>query len=106
MVELVTTEIGRLRLVSMLEGISYLLLMGVAMPLKYLADDPSWVRVVGRIHGGLVIVFLLVLIQALVTTRLGIKRAIVGFVLSLLPFGAFVYEWMLRRDAAAIEPAG
>ena len=43
----------RLRLLSFTEGVSTLLLFGVAMPLKYLWDMPMAVRIVGMIHGAL-----------------------------------------------------
>ena len=45
------TPIGRLRLVGIAEGISFLILLGIAMPLKYVWGQPLAVRIVGLIHG-------------------------------------------------------
>ncbi len=45
------TSIGRLRLLGLLEGISLLVLVGVAVPLKHLYHDPSLVRALGPVHG-------------------------------------------------------
>ena len=52
------TPVGRLRLIAMLEGASFLLLLGVAMPLKYLGGMPHAVRVPGLVHGFLFLAFL------------------------------------------------
>jgi integral membrane protein len=61
------TPIGRLRLLGLLEGLSLLLLVGVAVPLKYLAHDPSLVRAIGPVHG------LLFLLFVLNTLRVGVE---------------------------------
>ena len=45
------SPIGRLRAVGLAEGVSFLLLLGVAMPLKYAAGYPQAVRIVGWVHG-------------------------------------------------------
>ena len=47
----IKTSLGRLRVVGFWEGISFLVLLGIAMPLKYLAGWPDAVRVVGMAHG-------------------------------------------------------
>lgn len=51
----------RLRIIAFLEGLSFLVLLFIAMPLKYLADMPLAVRIAGSVHGGLFLVFLAVL---------------------------------------------
>jgi integral membrane protein len=58
-----TSPIGRLRLIALFEGISLLILMLVAMPMKYVYDDPSLVRSVGMAHGVLFIIFVFSTIQ-------------------------------------------
>ncbi len=81
----------------MIEGVSYLLLLGVAMPLKHLADMPDAVRVVGWVHGVLFIVLCAALLIAKATTRMSWSLAGMVFVASLLPFGPFVIDGRLRR---------
>lgn len=93
-----STPLGRFRLVSLLEGISYLILMGIGMPMKYMMGDPTMVQIFGRIHGGLFVVFVLAMVHALVARTLEPGRASTAFALSLVPFGAFVVEWMFRKD--------
>lgn len=83
-----------LRFVSLAEGISYLVLLGIAMPLKYGANLPEAVRIVGSIHGGLLVVFCAVLLRAWLGARWPLSRAALVFVASLIPFAAF---WMDRR---------
>jgi len=57
-----SSKIGRLRLVGFLEGLSLLVLVFIAVPTKYLYDDPAWVRAIGPVHG---ILFLLFIVNAL-----------------------------------------
>jgi integral membrane protein len=83
-----------LRKISLAEGISYLLLLGIAMPLKYWAGLPLAVKIVGSIHGALFVVFCAALLRALVAARWPLTRAMLVFVASLIPFVPF---WLDRR---------
>jgi len=97
-----------LRVVSALEGLSYLLLVFVAMPLKYGFGWPLGVRVSGMGHGWLFIAFVAALVWAAVRRRWSPLRAATLFALSLVPFGFVVIERRLREesdDAAAGERA-
>jgi integral membrane protein len=91
--------IGRLRTVAMIEGVSYLLLLGVAMPLKYLADMPLAVKIVGWIHGALFIVLCALLAHAWRKVPLAFGLTVLVFVASLLPFGPFVVDSRLKEHA-------
>ncbi|MFW5972756.1 MAG: DUF3817 domain-containing protein, partial [Bacteroidota bacterium] len=51
------TALSRLRLIGFIEGLSYLALLGIAMPLKYMAGMPMAVRYVGWIHGVLFVLY-------------------------------------------------
>jgi integral membrane protein len=97
--ELITTVVGRFRLVSFLEGLSFLILLLIAMPLKYLAGEPGAVRVVGMIHGVLFLAYVLLLIQVWADTRWPLQRIALLFVASLLPFGTFVADYRVLRQA-------
>lgn len=97
------TAVGRLRLVSLLEGTSFLVLLFVAMPLKYGMDRPWLVEVTGRIHGGLFVLFLLALVPVAIERGWGPIRAFGAVVVSSLPFGAFWFERQLKK--LEIEPA-
>jgi integral membrane protein len=95
---LLNTSIGRLRLVGIAEGISFLVLLGIAMPLKYVAGLPQAVKIFGWMHGLLFILYVVALINAAFVHRWSIWRALVAFVASLVPFGTFALDARLRRE--------
>ncbi len=97
------TPLGRLRAIGMMEGASFLLLLGLAMPLKYVWGLPMAVRVVGLVHGLLFLLFCVAL--ARVSAQLGWsrRRAAVVFIAALLPFGPFVVDGGLREEDAAFR---
>lgn len=92
------TVIGRMRFVGMLEGVSFLLLVGIAMPLKYFAGMPLAVKLMGWIHGFLFIAYGLATLTALVDGRITFRRSVVAFFASLIPFGPFVIDRSLAID--------
>lgn len=96
------SAIARLRLASILDGISYLVLLGIAMPLKYLADLPLAVRVVGSFHGLLFLILCACLFDTLVRKRLSFGWCAVVFACALFPFAPFLLD---RRLKAAGAPA-
>ena len=90
------TPIGRFRIVAFWEGISYLVLLFVAMPLKYGFGADMAVRVVGMAHGALFLAYCLTL--ALAARRLGARLSLLAFLVSFVPAGTFWLEGRLRRD--------
>lgn len=94
------SPIGRLRLIGMIEGLSYLLLLGVAMPLKYMADMPQAVSIVGQAHGILFCVFGVALLNAHMDCEWTLKRSALLFIAAILPFGPFVADGGLKREQA------
>lgn len=92
------TTVGRLRLVGILEGISFLLLLGVAMPLKYIWEKPGAVSVVGMAHGVLFLGYCVALLQAWVERSWGFGKVFLLFLASLVPFGPFVAERKLKAE--------
>ena len=92
------TPIGRLRAIAFVEGVSYLVLLCVAMPLKYFAGLPSPVKAVGWAHGVLFVLYLLALAEVAFKHRWPLARIIGAFVASLIPFGTFVLDAQLRRE--------
>ena len=95
------TPVARFRIVAFWEGISYLLLLFVAMPLKYGSGIDMAVRIVGMAHGVLFLGYCVTL--ALAAQRLGVRLSGLAFVLSLVPFGTFWLEARLRRDGYGVE---
>ncbi len=91
------TSVGRFRVVSLLEGLSYVALMGIAMPLKYLAGNPGAVRIAGAVHGGLFVVFVLALVFTARACGWSRKQIATAMIAALVPLGAFWLEHRLRR---------
>jgi integral membrane protein len=95
------TSIGRLRAIGLIEGTSFLVLLGVAMPLKYLAGLPQAVTAVGWLHGLLFITFCIALTQAHQEAKWSVWRTGGVLIAALLPFGPFVIDGGLRREDEA-----
>lgn len=96
----------QLRRVGKLEATSFLVLLGIAMPLKYLADMPLAVKVVGWAHGVLFIWFVVALWRAKQRASLSTLHALMIFIAALLPFGPFVIDRRLEREANALAQRG
>jgi integral membrane protein len=78
------------------EGVSFLVLLGIAMPLKYMMHMPQPVRIVGMIHGVLFIAFVVMLLKAKIEYKWPLVTALIGFLLSFLPFGTFFLHRILK----------
>ena len=88
--------IKNLRILGNVEGVSYLLLLGVAMPLKYLADMPLAVRIVGMGHGVLFIAYCILLALCMRRFKWSLGFGAKLFVATLIPFGTFVTDRKLK----------
>ncbi|MCO4762750.1 MAG: DUF3817 domain-containing protein [Myxococcales bacterium] len=93
-----STPLARFRTVAIAEGVSYLMLFGITMPLKYMAAMPTPNRVVGMIHGILSVAYVVLLISAARSEGWSVTKSAVALFASLVPFGAFVLEWQLRKE--------
>lgn len=95
--------IGRLRLVGVVEGISFLLLLGIAMPLKYLAEMPMAVSVVGMAHGVLFIAYALCLLSAMMAAEWPLSRGVRLMLAALIPFGPWLVDKRLATDELELD---
>jgi integral membrane protein len=105
---LFATLVGRFRVIAFVEGISFLVLLFIAMPIKYvpeLGSDPMPTRIVGGIHGGLYILYAIAGFQAKAARKWPAKEALRGFLASVLPFGTFIYDWAFLRSEYEKERA-
>lgn len=93
MLDLLKTRIGWLRVVGFFEGMSMLILVFIAMPLKYFYDEPEMVRIVGSIHGGLFLLFVAHVIITSITFNWKFTSITWKLLLaSILPFGTFYVD--------------
>lgn len=103
------SSIDRLRLVGKIEAVSFLALLLVAMPLKYFADQPMPVKLLGWVHGVLFVWFCWALFRAWRTT-LPFWTSVVAFLAALVPFGPFLIDGRLKLsekasdDSRAVSP--
>jgi integral membrane protein len=93
------------RIISLCEGVSWLLLFFIAMPLKYGAGWALGVQWMGRVHGALFVAFLFALVPASIEARWGLFKVARAFIASLAPFGAFWLEKKLREEERALSRA-
>ncbi len=85
------TPLGRLRLLAILEGISFLL-FGITMPMKYMLDITEPNFYVGMAHGWLFILYIILAFQNIYLHRWGLKTSLLVLAASLIPFGTFVVD--------------
>ena len=97
LIDFLTMNIQTLRVVGFLEGISFLLLLFVAMPMKYIFDNPILVKYVGMGHGVLFILFLIVLFVVCEKQKWSLKMFILGLIASILPFGPVVFDAKIKK---------
>ncbi|WP_122899823.1 DUF3817 domain-containing protein [Acinetobacter sp. B51(2017)] len=90
-------NIQALRVVGFIEGLSFLLLLFIAMPLKYMWGNPILVKYVGMGHGILVIAFLAVLFIVCEREKWSLNMFVAGLIAAILPFGTFVYDRKLKK---------
>lgn len=91
-----------MRAVGSAEGVSFLLLLLIATPLKYIGHNPTPVKILGPIHGTLFLLYLASAILSVRVMRWPWTYFLLAALSSVLPFGPFVYEaWLNRRLRAA-----
>jgi integral membrane protein len=87
----------RLRRLGTVEGISTLVLFGIAMPLKYLAGYPMAVTIVGSVHGVLFVALATMFVLGTRKIPISMGLAAAGIVAAVVPFGPFVMDRKLER---------
>lgn len=86
------------RAIALLEGASFLVLLFIAMPLKYLAGMPLAVRIFGSVHGLLFVLFVVALVRVSRDRHWPSRRSLAAFVSSLLPFGTLLFDRAVRHE--------
>ena len=94
---LLKTQIGRLRILAFSEGVSFLLLLFVTMPLKYLHGIREPNLVIGIFHGILFIVYCAAVILIKFDDNWAYKKTFLALLASVIPFGTFWADWKLFR---------
>jgi len=87
------------RKVAVAEGISYIALIFVAMPLKYFADMPLAVKYTGWVHGLLFMCYVVMVIMCFLEYKWKFGKTILVFFASLLPFAPFYVDKRLKEES-------
>lgn len=91
------TTVGKLRFAGYFEGISLLILLFIAMPMKYWFGIPEAVRIVGSIHGALFITYCVVIAYVTLKTRWNLIWPILAVIVAFIPFGNFILDKKLHQ---------
>lgn len=92
----------RFRMIGIAEGISFLVLLLIAMPMKYFLKIPEAVKIVGWMHGTLFISYLYFAINVAVTFKKNIGWCLKAFIVAFIPLGTFVTDKQLKKEEAAL----
>jgi integral membrane protein len=95
--------VSLLRKVGMIEGVSLLVLLFIAMPLKYIWHQPMAVKIIGWLHGGLFVLFIWLAIRAYSERGWPFKKLVLAFVAAFLPFGTFVFDKKLKEEERLVS---
>lgn len=94
-----TTSIGRLRILAFLEGISLLILIFIAVPMKHYFDNPSLVRTIGPIHGALFLLFIFNALSVGIEQEWKFKEVTWKVLIAcMIPFGTFYVDYKILRN--------
>jgi integral membrane protein len=80
------------RITALLEGVSYLLLLFIAVPIKYLYEDPQYVKMLGMPHGILFMAYIVLAILISANMKWKTKTILLVLLASVIPFGTFYID--------------
>lgn len=89
------------KVIGYLEGISFLLLLGIAMPLKYIWGMDMAVTIVGGAHGGLFVLYVAAIFYMMLRVRWSLWTALLAFIASIVPFGPFIFDAKVLKQQEA-----
>ncbi len=99
------SPIGKLRVLGLVEGLSFVLLVFIAMPLKYWMGMPIFVRIVGAAHGLLFVWLAMEIAQAVFGHGWEAKKGAKVFAAALLPLGPFLIDRWLKGEQESFDAA-
>lgn len=97
------SQIRVFRMIALAEGISFLTLLFIAMPMKYFMGMPEVVRVMGSIHGGLFVLYVGLLAMLHFRQRWSFSFSLYALLASVIPFGTFMLDKQLRKKEVLIK---
>jgi len=92
--------VHRFRMIGIAEGISFLVLLLIAMPMKYIFNIPEAVKFTGWIHGALFITFIYFAFEVMGACNKKFSWLLLAFVAAFFPLGTFIFDRYLKKDPA------
>ena len=92
----------RFRMIGIAEGISFLVLLLIAMPLKYLMHIPEAVKIMGWIHGALFVSFIYFAFEVMGSLNKNFTWFLKAFAAAFIPLGTFIFDRQLKKEAALL----
>ena len=93
----------RFRMIGIAEGISFLILLLIAMPLKYLMQIPEAVKIMGWIHGGLFVAFIYFAFEMMGVLNRNFLWLLKAFAAAFIPCGTFIFDRQLKTEEALLS---
>ena len=87
------------KVVAFLEGLSYILLLFIAVPIKYMAGDPQFVKLLGMPHGVLFLAYIVLAIMLASEMKWTKKTLVIVLLASIIPFGTFYVDRKYLKQA-------
>jgi integral membrane protein len=97
------TVLSNFKKIALFEGISYVLLLFFAMPLKYIFSWPLAVKYIGALHGALFIIYTILLVFVFYKVKWTLRKTIGAFVISIVPFAAFWFDKRLDCELKILK---
>lgn len=88
--------LNKLRIISIIEGVSTLVLFFIAMPLKYLAGYAIAVKIAGSLHGLLFVIMVITVAIGIIRVPIGARLGIAAIIGAIIPFGPFFVDKYLK----------
>jgi len=95
--------VHRFRMIGIAEGISFLILLLIAMPMKYLMDIPEAVKFTGWVHGALFIAFIYFAFEVMGSLKKSFLWLLKAFVAAIIPFGTFIFDRQLKHEESLLK---
>jgi integral membrane protein len=93
----------RFRIIGIAEGISFLVLLLIAMPLKYFFHTPEAVKIFGWIHGALFISFIYFAFEVMGSFKKPFGWFVKAFAAAIIPLGTFIFDRQLKKEEALLQ---
>lgn len=91
-------QLHRFRMIALAEGVSFIILLFIAMPLKYIFNIPMAVKVFGWVHGALFVAFFYFAFEVFTSFKKQFLWLAKAFIASIIPFGTFVFDKELKVE--------